>query len=91
MMKAHIALYSAAAAIAVVGVVVFGLPASGWWLLALLAACPLMMMFMMRGMHGDHGKAGHEDVGASPQGAVDRGGAAGRVSDQGSRKLSDQR
>jgi Protein of unknown function (DUF2933) len=40
------------AAILVVGALDFGLPASRLWTLALVVACPLMMMFMMRGMHG---------------------------------------
>lgn len=33
------------------------------WLLLFLLACPLMMVFMMRGMHGGGDKAGHADTG----------------------------
>ena len=32
------------------------------WLLFVLA-CPLMMIFMMRGMHGGHGHGGHGHAG----------------------------
>lgn len=32
------------------------------WLLFVLA-CPLMMIFMMRGMHGGHGHGGHGPAG----------------------------
>lgn len=73
-MKAHIALYGVVAAIVVAGVVAFGLPASSLWLLALLVVCPLMMVFMMRGMHGDHGhvdNADHEGVKAAPPATAD--------------------
>ena len=40
------------AATLVVGALAFGVPAPSLWTLALVAACPLMMIFMMRGMHG---------------------------------------
>ncbi len=36
----------------------------------LVLACPLMMIFMMRGMHGHGSKAGHEDP-AAPQNHAD--------------------
>jgi len=48
------------AAIFVVGALAFGLPASSLWTLALVAVCPLMMIVMMRGMHGGTSNdAGH--------------------------------
>ena len=40
------------AAILVVGALSFGIPASSLWTLALVAVCPLMMMFTMQGMQG---------------------------------------
>lgn len=40
------------AAVLVVGALAFGLPASSLRALALVAVCPLMMIVMMRGMHG---------------------------------------
>lgn len=50
-------LYAVALAIVVVGLIWAGLPASTLLIAALFLACPLMMMVMMRGMHG--GSAGH--------------------------------
>ena len=44
------------AAIFVVGALAFGLPASSRWTHALVAVCPLMMIVMMRGMHGGSSK-----------------------------------
>ena len=40
------------AATLVVAALAFGVPTSSLWTLALVAVCPLMMIFMMRGMHG---------------------------------------
>jgi hypothetical protein len=40
------------AAVLAVGALALGVPASSLWTLALVAVCPLMMIFMMRGMHG---------------------------------------
>ncbi|MBZ4018586.1 DUF2933 domain-containing protein [Streptomyces purpurogeneiscleroticus] len=55
-------LYAVALAIAFVGALALGVPVSTLALLALVAACPLMMFFMMRGMHGGHGAGGrHTD------------------------------
>jgi cobalamin synthase len=39
------------AAALVGGALAFGVPASSLWILALVVACPLMMIVMMRGMH----------------------------------------
>lgn len=41
------------AAVLAVGALALGVPASSLWTLALVAVCPLMMIFMMRGMHGE--------------------------------------
>jgi hypothetical protein len=50
-----------ALAILVVGLVWVGVPASTLLFGAVLLACPVMMMFMMRGMHGDsHANHRHE-------------------------------
>jgi hypothetical protein len=59
MMKSqHLALYVLAGAILVVGAMAFGVQTSSLWGLAFLAVCPLMMIFMMRGMHGGADDAG---------------------------------
>jgi hypothetical protein len=50
--------YAVALAILVVGLVWVGVPANTLLLGAVLLACPLMMVFMMRGMHGE-GQANH--------------------------------
>ena len=44
--------YALALAIVVVGALWAGVPVSTLAYLALVLACPLMMLFMMRGMHG---------------------------------------
>ena len=48
-------LYAIAAAVLVVGLVAFGVPANTLLFGAFVLVCPLMMMFMMGGMHGGHG------------------------------------
>jgi len=48
-------LYAIAAAILVVGLIAFGVPANTLLFGAFVLICPLMMMFMMGGMHGGHG------------------------------------
>jgi hypothetical protein len=53
-------LYAIALVILVVGLVALGVPASTLVLAALVLACPLMMIFMMGGMHGGHGGAGQD-------------------------------
>ena len=58
-------LYAIAVAIAFVGALVLGMPLGSLALLAIVVACPLMMFFMMRGMHGGgmHGRgSGHDDA-----------------------------
>ncbi|MHB9857064.1 hypothetical protein [Streptomyces sp. YIM S03343] len=54
-------LYALAAAVLVVGPVALGVPISTVIGLGLLAGCPLMLFFMMRGMHGEgtHGEGTH--------------------------------
>ncbi|MFF4505768.1 DUF2933 domain-containing protein [Streptomyces sp. NPDC001401] len=62
-------LYAVAVAIAVVGALALGVPVGTLAFLAIALACPLMMMFMMRGMHGDSGKHDAHDTprGSRPQ------------------------
>ncbi|RSM62021.1 hypothetical protein DMB66_22930 [Actinoplanes sp. ATCC 53533] len=50
-------MYAIAAAILVVGLIAFGVPANTLLFGAFVLVCPLMMMFMMGGMHGGHGSA----------------------------------
>jgi Protein of unknown function (DUF2933) len=54
-------LYAIALAIGVVGLVALGVPASTLLVAALVLACPLMMIFMMRGMHGGQESHGGSD------------------------------
>jgi len=49
-------LYAIAVAIAVVGALWLGVPLGTLVLLGLVLACPLMMLFMMRGMHSESGR-----------------------------------
>ena len=66
MKSQSLALYVLAAAIVGVGVMAFGVGASSLWGLAFVVACPLMMIFMMRGMHGGNGNG--NDIGHSSRG-----------------------
>ncbi len=50
-------LFAVGLAIVVVGLAWAGLPASTLLAAALFLACPLMMMVMMRGMHGGAGNS----------------------------------
>ncbi|WP_171113238.1 MULTISPECIES: DUF2933 domain-containing protein [Streptomyces] len=54
--KRNYGLYALALAIAFVGALALGVSAEALALLAVFAVCPLMMFFMMRNMHGGHGK-----------------------------------
>jgi len=54
-------------------------PASTLLFAALVLACPLMMMFMMGGMHGGHGDAGQShEPGNAASDSHDHKPAAGR-------------
>lgn len=55
-MKRHIPLYVVAAAGLILASAAVGLMASTLFLIGFVLLCPLMMMFMMGGMHGDHRK-----------------------------------
>ncbi|MFB7171908.1 hypothetical protein ACFCYM_13910 [Streptomyces sp. NPDC056254] len=52
-------LYAIAIAIALVGALALGVPVGTLSVLAIVAVCPLMMFFMMRGMHGSDDMHGH--------------------------------
>jgi hypothetical protein len=54
-------LYAIALAILVVGLVALGMPASTLLVAALMLTCPLMMIFMMSGMHSRHEGHGGTD------------------------------
>jgi hypothetical protein len=49
----NLGLYAVAIAIAVVGALWVGVPAGTLAVLGIALACPVMMLVMMRGMHGD--------------------------------------
>ncbi|UXY25303.1 DUF2933 domain-containing protein [Streptomyces sp. HUAS TT20] len=59
MNKRNYGMYALAAAI-VVGALILGASLESLVWLALVAACPLMMFFMMRGMHGQDTHASHD-------------------------------
>jgi hypothetical protein len=59
MNRQHLPLYAIAAAILVVGLVALGVPATALLYGAIALACPLMMIFMMRGMHGGDDPGSH--------------------------------
>ena len=71
-------LYAIAFAVVVVGLVALGVPASTLVFAVAMLACPLMMIFMMRGMHGGRG-GGHATLGG-------RGTAADPRDNEGSRR-----
>ncbi len=54
-------LYAIALAIVVVGALWLGMPIGTLAFLGLVLACPLMMIFMMRGMHGGD-QQGHDSA-----------------------------
>jgi choline-glycine betaine transporter len=56
-------MYALAAAIVVVGALMVGASLESLAGLALVAACPLMMIFMMKGMHGQDMHGGHSHDG----------------------------
>ena len=56
--------YAIALAILVVGLVALGVPASTLLFATLVLVCPLMMIFMMGGMHGGHGSAQDHEHGS---------------------------
>jgi DUF2933 family protein len=53
-------LYTIALAILIVGLVALGVPASTLLVAGLVLVCPLMMLVMMRGMHGGDRSVQHD-------------------------------
>jgi hypothetical protein len=78
-------MYALAAAIVVVGALMVGASLESLIWLALVAACPLMMFFMMRGMHGQNTMHGGRDdqhsadSGEDPLSRQDRRSGPGRT------------
>ncbi|MFG2234471.1 DUF2933 domain-containing protein [Streptomyces sp. NPDC048723] len=60
--KRNYGLYAVAAAIVLVGAVALGIPLAALAWLVIIAACPLMMFFMMRGMRDNSGGHDVQDV-----------------------------
>ena len=68
MKRQHMLFYVGAAAVLVIGGAAFGFSTSVLFALVFLLLCPLMMIFMMSGMHdGGNGHGGHDDADAAPQ------------------------
>ena len=63
MRRQHLPFYAIAMAIVTVGLVAFGVLVSSLFVLAFVLVCPLMMLFMMRGVHGGSGQGGSDPVG----------------------------
>jgi hypothetical protein len=61
MKREQMPLYAIALAVLIVGLVYAGVPLGTLVVLPLILVCPLMMLFMMRGMGGmDRGGANHD-------------------------------
>ena len=61
MKREQLPLYAVALAVLIVGLAYAGVPLGTLLVLPLILACPLMMLFMMRGMGGmDHGGTNHD-------------------------------
>ncbi|WP_189935749.1 DUF2933 domain-containing protein [Streptomyces aurantiogriseus] len=58
--KRNYGMYALAAAIVVVGTLIVGASLESLVWPALVAACPLMMFFMMRSVHGQDMHGGHD-------------------------------
>jgi len=65
-------LYAIGLAIAVVGALWLGVPVGTLAVLGVVLACPLMMLVMMRGMHGGGDGERHEPDAAGRSGPDDR-------------------
>ena len=78
-MKRQLPIYALAVAILVVGLAAVGVPVRIIVLPLALLACPLMMMFMMGGMHGgqEHDPEADAAKGADPQGDAPAGRSRG--------------
>lgn len=70
-MKHHVPLYALAAAVLILVSVAFGVPTSTLFLVGFVLLCPLMMMFMMGGMHGSPRSGTKDPDGHSNDGPED--------------------
>ena len=87
-MKSQLPWYALAAAIVVVGLAALKVPLSTLLIPLALLACPVMMIIMMRGMHGtdqrgggnheDHAGCGHQEPQSQTQPHRDTEQAGGR-------------
>ena len=68
----HLLIYGIVAAMLVIGVAAFGASPSTLFAAGFLVLCPLMMIFMMAGMHGGGLGHGEHDSGGSPNEHLDR-------------------
>jgi hypothetical protein len=59
-------LYAIALAVLIVGLVAVGVPASTLLIAALVLTCPLMMLVMMRSMHGSPSREHHDQAPHDP-------------------------
>jgi len=88
MKREQLPIYALALAILVVGLAAMGVPLGTVFFSLAALACPLMMIFMLSGMHGGHGhehghgwrddpaaRLGGHDEHTRPPAAGDRGGA----------------
>jgi hypothetical protein len=74
--RKNIGLYVVTAAILAVGLAFVGKSAAPWVFALVLLACPVMMMFMVRGMHGRGSGGGDNSSGnAGGSDATDRTGS----------------
>lgn len=74
MMRQHLPYYAIAAAILIVGLVAFGVPISNLLFLGVILVCPLMMMFMVRGMGGKTTDRKDDDAPQEPNHNIRLGG-----------------
>jgi uncharacterized membrane protein len=65
MKRQHMLFYVGAAAVLLIGGAAFGFSTATLFAFVFLLLCPLMMFFMMSGMHD--GGNGHDDADAAPQ------------------------
>ena len=72
MRRQHLLIYGIAAAVLVIGMAALGGSPSTLFAAAFLVLCPLMMIFMMAGMHGGGLGHGEQGSGGSPNENLDR-------------------
>jgi Protein of unknown function (DUF2933) len=73
MTREHMPIYAVASAILVVGLAAAGVSLGAILVSLAVLACPLMMIFMMGGLHGGHGGGHGRHDGAAVRVASDQG------------------